>query len=376
MRSVLTQMECPTTPLVTGRFYYNTTGEENTAVGDLALTSNTTGNGNVAIGSQSLYWNTTGLNNTAIGVGALSANTTGDENTAIGDQALFSNVSGVGNTAIGPNALSANIGGGGNTAIGLNALSANIGGGGNMALGALALGANIYGTFNTAMGAIALSQNTSGSFNIALGESAGSHVTTADRVICIGAEIYGENVSDTCYIGNIFGKLSSGGTPVYVNSDGKLGTTTSSRRFKDDIKPMDKASEALLALKPVTFHYKKEIDPKGIPQFGLVAEEVEKVNPKLVVRDKDGKVNTVRYEAVNAMLLNEFLKEHRRVEAQQTKIKKQEATMTELKLTIAQQQKGMEVLTTQLKEQGAQIEKVSAQLQMRQPRMSVARINP
>ena len=135
---------------------------------------------------------------------------------------------------------------------------------------------------------------------------------------------------------------------------------------------MDKASEALLALKPVTFHYKKEIDPKGIPQFGLVAEEVEKVNPKLVVRDKDGKVNTVRYEAVNAMLLNEFLKEHWRVEAQQTKIKKQEATMTELKLTIAQQQKGMEVLTTQLKEQGVQIEKVSAQLQMRQPRMSVA----
>ncbi len=231
-----------------------------------------------------------------------------------------------------------------------------------MALGALALSANTIGSFNTAIGALALLQNASGSFNIALGESAGSQVTTADRVICIGAEIYGENVSDTCYIGNIFGKLSSGGTPVYVNSAGKLGTTTSSRRFKDDIKPMDKASEALLALKPVTFHYKKEIDPKGIPQFGLVAEEVEKVNPKLVVRDKDGKVNTVRYEAVNAMLLNEFLKEHKAFVEEQDKVKKLEAGLAGLLATV--------------KEQAAQIEKVSAQLQMRQPRMSVARINP
>ena len=231
-----------------------------------------------------------------------------------------------------------------------------------MALGALALSANTIGSFNTAIGALALLQNTSGSFNIALGESAGSQVTTADRVICIGAEIYGENVSDTCYIGNIFGKLSSGGTPVYVNSAGKLGTTTSSRRFKDDIKPMDKASEALLALKPVTFHYKKEIDPKGIPQFGLVAEEVEKVNPKLVVRDKDGKVNTVRYEAVNAMLLNEFLKEHKAFVEEQDKVKKLEAGLAGLLATV--------------KEQAAQIEKVNAQLQMRQPRMSVARINP
>src|SRR5213078_3751421 len=141
---------------------------------------------------------------------------------------------------------------------------------------------------------------------------------------------------------------------VYVNSDGKLGTNTSSRRFKDDIKPMDQASEALLALKPVTFRYKKEIDPQGIPQFGLIAEEVEKVNPKLVVRDKEGKVNTVRYEAVDAMLLNEFLKEHKRVEEQQ-------ATITELKSTVAQQKKGMEILTAQLKEQGAQIQKVTAQ---------------
>ena len=193
-----------------------------------------------------------------------------------------------------------------------------------------------------------------------MGHAAGTSVTTADNVISIGANVAGENVSNSCYIGNIFGQTSSGGVPVVINSHGKLGTVTSSRRFKEDIKPMDQASEALLALKPVTFRYKKEIDPQGIPQFGLVAEEVEKVNPKLVVRDKDGKVNTVRYEAVNAMLLNEFLKEHKRVEEQQ-------ATITELKSTVAQQQKGMEVLTAQLKEQGAQIQKVSAQIEMSKP---------
>jgi len=127
---------------------------------------------------------------------------------------------------------------------------------------------------------------------------------------------------------------------------------------------MDKASEAILALKPVTFRYKKELDPDGIPQFGLVAEEVEKVNPDLVVRDADGKVYTVRYEAVNAMLLNEFLKEHRKVEEQSRRMQEQEATITQLKATVGQQQKGMEVFAATLKEQASQIEKVSAQLEV------------
>jgi hypothetical protein len=125
--------------------------------------------------------------------------------------------------------------------------------------------------------------------------------------------------------------VSSGGSAVFINSDGKLGTATSSQRFKEEIKPMERASEALFALKPVTFRYKKAIDPQGIPQFGLVAEEVEAVNPDLVVRDKDGKVNIVRYEAVNAMLLNEFLKEHRKVEEQQVRI-------TELNSRVAKQE--------------------------------------
>ena len=130
-------------------------------------------------------------------------------------------------------------------------------------------------------------------------------------------------MDNACYIGQIFGATSAGGIAVFVNSNGRLGTATSSRRFKEEIKPMDKTSEVLLALKPVTFRYKKEIDPAGMSQFGLVAEDVEKVNPHLIVRDKEGKPYSVRYEAVNAMVLNEFLKEHKKVE-------KQEATITRL----------------------------------------------
>ncbi len=220
-----------------------------------------------------------------------------------------------------------------------------------MAIGSQALESNITGFQNTAVGAAALFNNTAGTANIALGVNAGIGVTTVDNVICLGAD--GANVSNSCYIGQIFGRTSSGGTAVFINSDGKLGTATSSRRFKEEIKPMEQASEALYALKPVTFRYKKGIDPQGLPQFGLVAEEVEVVNPDLVVRDKEGKVNTVRYEAINAMLLNEFLKAH-------CKAQQQQATITELK-------RGIEILTAQLKEEAAQIQKVNAQLEMNKP---------
>ena len=150
------------------------------------------------------------------------------------------------------------------------------------------------------------------------------------------------------------------GTPVFINAQGRLGTATSSARFKDEIKPMGEVSEAILALKPVTFHYKKELDPDGAPQFGLVAEDVAKVNPALVIRDAEGKVYTVRYDAVNAMLLNEFLKEHRTVQEQNRKIQAQDATIAKLK-------SGMEVLTATVKEQGSQIQKVSAELELQEP---------
>jgi hypothetical protein len=255
--------------------------------------------------------------NSAFGVNALSVNSTGDFNTAIGQTALRNNASGNENTATGVGALSSNTTGSSNTANGAGALN-----------------------------------NSTGNLNTALGVGAGLNVTTASNVIAIGTD--GQNVSDSCFIGNIFGATSSGGTAVFINSAGKLGTTTSSRRFKDEIKPMDKASEAILALEPVTFRYKRDIDPAGSAQFGLVAEEVEKVNPDLVVRDAEGKPYTVRYEAVNAMLLNEFLKEH--------------STVQELKNEVA-------ALTATVKEQAAQIHKMSAQLEVSKPAPQVVNNN-
>jgi trimeric autotransporter adhesin len=187
----------------------------------------------------------------------------------------------------------------------------NTDGSDNIAIGFHALDANMTGDSNTAIGTGAL-QGSAGNGNTALGASAGPGVTVANNVICIGAA--GENESNSCYIGNIFEASSLGGLAVIVNPFGKLGTTPSSRRFKYDVKSMDKDSQAILALQPVTFRYKKEFDPAGTLQFGLVAEDVEKVNPDLVVRDKEGKPYSVRYDQVNAMLLNEFLKEHAKVE--------------------------------------------------------------
>jgi hypothetical protein len=221
-------------------------------------------------------------------------------------------------------------------------------------MGTQALVANTGGS-NTAIGYQSLLNNTLGGGNIALGYLAGSNLTVGDENICIGnvgvagealTIRIGESFIGATFIAGIFGQTSSGGTAVFINSDGKLGTTTSSRRFKEEIKPMEQASEALYALKPVTFRYKKGIDPQRIPQFGLVAEDVEAVNPDLVVRDKEGKVNTVRYEAVNAMLLNEFLKAHRRIE---------------------EQDKRIDQLTAQLKEQALLIQKVNDKVELNRP---------
>jgi uncharacterized coiled-coil protein SlyX len=353
----------------------NTTGSDNTANGENALYFNTTGNYNTGTGFQALNQNTTGSNNTATGYRALYTNSA-DNNTAYGYQALLSNTTGDGNTAIGPSALLSNTVGTINTAIGVGALEDNTTGSGNTTIGTSALLSNTTGGINTAIGVLALYYNTTGYSNTALGRGAGFNVTTAHNVISIGSDVVGENVSNSCYIGSIFGQTSSGGAAVFINSGGKLGTVTSSRRFKEDIKPMNNASDALLALKPVTFRYKKEIDPQGIPQFGLVAEEVEKVNPRLVVRDKDGKVNTVRYEAVNAMLLNEFLKEHKKVETQQATMRRLSSNAAEQEVTISELKKDMEILTAQLKEQAAEIQKVSAQVEMRRPLTRVARSYP
>jgi endosialidase-like protein len=287
-----------------------TTGEANTAVGAATLAFNT-GDSNTAVGAGALLFNTANIN-TAVGSFALFSNTIGPANTAVGSGALQSNTIGSINTAVGNGALFQNVGGGDNTATGSGALAANIGGSNNTAMGFQALSSNVGGNGNTAVGINALLNSTSGNGNTALGATAGNGVTTASNVICIGAD--GNNVDDSCFIGNIFGSTSGNGVAVLVNSNGRLGTMTSSRRYKQDIKPISNASEVLYALAPVAFRYKKEIDPAGTPQLGLVAEDVEKVNPDLIVRDKQGKPYSVRYDQVNVMLLNEFLKEHQTVQ--------------------------------------------------------------
>jgi hypothetical protein len=331
----------------------------NNGEGSGVLVSRITGIWNTGTGFEALNHLTAGNQNTATGLRALFSDTNGGFNTATGVFSLFSNTSGFFNSATGAYSLANNTIGNYNTANGYSGLHFNTEGDANTGSGFAALYRNTIGLANTAIGVSALRNNTTGSFNVALGNGAGFNVSTADNVIAIGAG--GENVSNSCYIGNIFGVTSSGATAVYVNTFGRLGTLVSSRRFKEEVKPMDKASEAILALKPVTFRYKEEIDPARSPQFGLVAEDVEKVNPDLVVRDAEGKVNTVRYDAVNAMLLNEFLKAHRKVEEQARKVQEQEATIAELKkdfrATVAQ-------LTARLEEQAAQIQNVSARLEV------------
>jgi len=297
----------------------------NTFLGEDALINNT-GSANTAIGANALLFNTTGFYNAATGNLSLGRNTTGSYNTANGAFALSANTTGATNTAVGTETLFVNTTGGGNTATGYSALYAN-GGDNNTATGAYALLANTTGYGNTATGDAALFRSTTGSKNIAVGYEAGGDLITGSHNIYIGnrgvhvesgaIRIGTTGTSTKTLIAGISGETVPTGVAVIIDSTGHLGTTTSSARFKEAIKPMDEASEAILALKPVTFRYKHELDPDGIPQFGLVAEDVEKVNPDLIARDDQGKPYAVRYEAVNAMLLNEFLKEHRRNEKQE-----------------------------------------------------------
>ena len=348
-----------------GALFKNITGSQNTANGAFALVNNSSGNNNTANGMLALQANTIGNDNTANGWQALASNISGIQNTATGAEALQHNTTGNSNTANGVGALKANTTSFGNTASGFVALFANTTGGSNTANGAGALQSNTNGGGNVASGFQALMNNTTGGFNTALGYQAGLNLTTGSHNVYIGQNavgIAGENnririsenlptdpAQSACYIGGIHGQDPGfPSNPVYIGFDGKLGINASSKRFKEHIRPMDQASEAILALKPVTFHYKS--DKTNTPQFGLVAEDVAEVNPDLVVRDKDDQIYSVRYDAVNAMLLNEFLKEHRRVK--------------ELEATVALQQKGMEVLTAQFKQHTAQIQKVSAQLKL------------
>lgn len=334
------------------------TGAFNTAVGFFSLRSDSTNSFNTAIGAGALLANTADQN-TAAGAGALLNNTSGDVNTANGAFALFSNTGGAGNTATGVWALFSNSTGFFNTAVGSYALRDNIGDA-NTAVGFSALPNNTTGVGNTAVGDSALDSNTTGSGNTALGADAGVGVSIANSVICIGTA--GADVDNSCFIGHIrdVQTANADAIPVLIDSVGQLGTASSSAKFKKEIQPMGTASEAILALKPVTFHYKS--DKTNTPQFGLIAEEVAQTNPDLVVRDKNGDIYTVRYDAVNAMLLNEFLKEHRRVEELKSAMAQQRK---DFETVIARQQKTTEALVTRLNEQEARIQKVSAQVEMR-----------
>jgi hypothetical protein len=322
------------------------------------------GANNAAFGFEALGFNRGGGSNTAIGDSALLGNTTGSGNTAIGFNSLYHNVDGFGNVASGGNALYINSNGTFNTATGLNALYNNDTGTHNTATGYSALAANIDGNNNTAIGDSALYFKAYGSSNVAVGQDAGRTLQVGEGNVYIGAGMNGTTAeANHTYIRNIKDTNVSGLNSDYVRvnlNTGLLGHLTSSRRYKEDIKPMDNASETLYRLKPVSYRYKKEIDSTRSPAFGLIAEEVAEVNSNLVARNTAGQPETVHYEMVNAMLLNEFLKEHRKNEEQQATIAMLKSTVEKQQATNAQQQKQIEALT-------AGLQKVSAQLEMSKP---------
>jgi len=345
-------------------------GESNTNQGVDALHDNSSGTDNSAFGYAALSNNTTGTQNTAIGSSTLSNATTANNHTAVGYLALFRDTSGEANTAVGAFSMSDNTDGSFNTAVGLGTLQANITGIDNVAAGALALRFNTTGSSNTGDGRAALRNNTTGSANtavgfhalfnnngnrnIAIGRRAGDLLDIGDDNIEIGNEgnageadtirLGDPAVQNATYIAGIFGSSTiAPGMPVYVDANGKLGTLPSSARFKENVKPMNDASDEIFSLQPVTFRYKADFTKEKTPQFGLIAEEVAKVDPNLIVRDAKGQIETVRYEAVNAMMLNELIKEHQKVQDQQKQIDK---------------------LTAQLKAQASALQKVSAQVEL------------
>lgn len=369
------------------------TADSNTAVGAAALLLNSIGTQSVAVGAAALVFNNAD-DNTAVGYQALNSNVNAVTNVAVGTFAGQNNdSSGNGtadfNTAVGGFALRDNVNGTRNTAVGAGALEVILGGNDNTAVGELA-GGNYTGTENNNICIGSGTQGTAGESNaIRIGNastSGGINVINngaAANAISIGASLnsgglvilqtllgssitIGDGLStvataSSCFVGGIYNQqFGPADMAVRVGNDNKLGTVVSSRRFKHDIKPMDNASEAILALKPVTFQY--NADATNTPRVGLVAEDVAEVSRALVIADKEGKPLSVRYEDVNVMLLNEFIKEHKKVE--------------QLQATVAQQQKGMDVLTAQLKEQAAQIQKVSAQLEVNKPAPQVVANKP
>jgi hypothetical protein len=315
----------------------NTTGTDNTAIGNDALTANTTGPGNTAVGAQALALNTTGSYNMATGFDALQFNTTGSNNTAAGNWALFDNSTG----------------------------------GFNAATGTAALNFNTTGSQDTATGFEALVYNTTGDSNIGIGYRAGFNNTTGSNNIYIGSG-GGASDSGAIYIGTpgtqtsfhaagVYSDGISSGIPVFINNDGQLGTVNSSIRYKEDVHDMADASSALFRLRPVTYRYKQAYNDGSKPiDYGLIAEEVAEVYPDLVVRNADGQIQTVQYQKLTPMLLNEVQKQHRLLDRMGKTMEQQQATM-------AQQQQTIQLLKTQHSETVQVLEKRLAALEAAQP---------
>jgi hypothetical protein len=387
--------------------YFNSEGNDNTATGFAALYKNTTGGRNNAFGSRALQNHVTGDFNNAFGGSALGRDTGGNFNNAFGDDALLNNIDGMNNTAMGDlalqdsnanensafgaQALQSHQAGVRNNAFGFQALQHDVTGGLNNAFGALALKSNTMGNFNSAFGNAALLNLTSGSNNTALGSGAGADLETGSGNVYIGAGSSGVAAeSNHTYIRNInLTPVNGGGTDtVTVNlTTGLLGHLSSSRRHKEQIKAMDNVSEVLYRLKPVTYRYKKEIDPSQILDYGLVAEDVAEIDPNLTVCNREGQIESVRYNAINAMLLNEFLKEHKKVQEQQaqivelnSRVAKQDGVIAQqrkaFQAAIARQETQIQAVTAGLKEQAPQIRKVSSQVGMHRLAPHVVATNP
>jgi hypothetical protein len=287
------------------------TGDRNTAIGEYALSSNTSGNDNSAVGAEASFFNTTGSANASLGSFALGSNTTGSANSAVGTNALDFNTTGDANTALGYQALFGNSTGANNTAVGANAMG------------------SVTGSGNIGIGRLAGSSIGSGSNNIDIGNSAPSNESDTIRI---------GNTQTRAFLAGVNGATSSSGVAVYVNSSGQLGTVTSSLRFKEDVEDMGEATGDLMKLRPVTFHYKAAYDDGSrLLQYGLIAEEVAKVYPTLVQYDAQGKPFTVRYQALNTMLLNELQKQHAQVAEQKAQLAAQEARIQRLEALLERQ---------------------------------------
>ncbi len=330
--------------------YYAAPGDlnSNIAIGAGALANDTTGSQNVAIGQQALANNTTGINNVASGYHAMAANTTGRFNTAIGEGAMQENTSGTNNTAVGDVALASNTTGSYNTASGASALVFNVGGSYNAAQGYGALEMNTAGNDNTASGYFALHSNTTGSNNIAIGFQAANNAAAANSgnihignqgatgdngVIRLGGSVAtGDIAVQTSFFAAGIRGVTTGSNntvPVVIDTNGQLGTVNSSRRFKEDIHDMGDSSSGLLRLRPVTFRYRQPFADGSKPvEYGLIAEEVAEVYPDLVAQSADGKIETVKYQVLDSMLLNELQK-------QVEKVRSLEARLAELEKLLA-----------------------------------------